>query len=343
MLIFTRMRFLLLLSVLIPAVVKSQSIGGRTVYNFLEQANPVLVTGVGGINISTITSDVAIAFNTPSLLKQSHDQRVALSFQSLYGGIKNYQLFGALHSNKLETTFSGGIHYFNYGVVPQTDAAGNQQGEFRPADFIIQAGFARTYMNKWRYGANLKFIHSSYGIYKSSGLGADLSVTYSDTSSQLQATLMLRNMGFQLSAYQGTEKDILPFDIQFGISKKLQNAPIQFSFTAHHLNQFQLLYTDTAFNNANGFGTTASTADQIFSHIVVSTQVYVGDKLELTAGYNHLTRKELNIGNSGNGLNGFSMGIGLIFPVIELRYARSYYQNNRSFHQVGLSFSLKGK
>ena len=137
----------------------------------------------------------------------------------------------------------------------------------------------------------------------------------------------------------------VPFDIQFGISKKLSNAPIQFSLTAHHLNQFDLLYTDTAFYNENdtGGGSTASTADELFSHIVVSTQVYLGDKVELNAGYNHLRRKELNIGNSGNGLNGFSMGLGLIFPVLEIRYARSYYQNNRSFHQVGLSFSLKGK
>jgi hypothetical protein len=323
----------------------SQAIGGRTVYNFLEQANPVLVTGLGGINISTNTPDVAIAFNAPSLLKQVHDQRVALSFQSLYGGIKNYQLFGVLHSTKLETTFSGGIHYFNYGVVQQTDEAGTQLGDFRPSDFIIQGGFARGYLNRWRYGANLKFIHSSYGIYKSSGLGLDLSVTYADTSSNLQATLLLRNMGFQITAYPGTEKDALPFDIEFGISKKLANAPIQFSFTAHHLNQFELLYTDTSFNNENGSGSSSkvSTADQLFSHIVVSTQVYLGDKVELNVGYNHLRRTELNIGNSGNGLNGFSMGLGLIFPVIEMRYARCYYQNNRSFHQVGLSFSLKGK
>jgi hypothetical protein len=322
----------------------SQAIGGRTVYNFLEQANPVLVTGLGGINISTKTPDVAIAFNAPSLLKQVHDQRVAMSFQSLYGGIKNYQLFGVLHSTKLETTFSGGIHYFNYGVVPQTDEAGNQQGDFRPSDFIIQGGFARTYLNRWRYGANLKFIHSSYGIYKSSGIGLDLSVTYADTTSNLQATLLLRNMGFQTTPYQGTEKDALPFDIQFGISKKLANAPIQFSFTAHHLNQFDLLYTDTA-NIENGLTSsgTISTADELFSHIVVSTQLYLGDKVELNVGYNHLRRKELNIGNNGNGLNGFSMGLGLIFPIIEMRYARSYYQNNRSFHQVGLSFSLKGK
>ena len=305
----------------------------------------MLVTGLGSINISTITSDPSIAFNAPSLLRQSYDQRVALSFQSLYGGIKNYQFFGVIHSNKLETTFSGGVHYFNYGVIPQTDAAGNQSGEFRPSDYIIQGGFSRTYLNHWQYGGNIKFIHSSYGMYKSSGIGLDLSVTYVDTSNQIQSTLLLRNMGFQISAYEGTEKDILPFDIEFGISKRLNHAPLQFSFTAHHLNQFDLLYSDSAFNYENGFSTASevSTLDEVFSHIVVSTQIYLGNKVELNAGYNHLRRKELNIGKTGNGMNGFSLGVGVIFPIIEFRYARSYYQNNQSFHQVGLSFSFKGK
>jgi len=339
------MRLLLLFLLVFPAIVQCQSIGGRNVYNFLEQANPVQVTGLGGINISSISSDPAMGFNAPSLLKDSYDEQVALSFQSLYGGIKNYQLFGVLHSNKVQTTFSGGIHYFNYGEITQTDAAGIEQGEFKPSDYIIQGGFSRTYLNNWSYGANLKFIKSSYGIYRSSGIAADMSVTYLDTLHLFQATLLLRNLGFQLSAYEGTEKDILPFDIQLGISKRLKNAPLQFSFTAHHMNEYELLDSDTAFNNENGFGTmgSVSTADQIFSHIVVSSQLYLGDKLELNAAYNHLRRKELNIGNSGNGLNGFSMGLGLIFPIIQLRYARSYYQNNRSFHQVGISFSFKGK
>jgi hypothetical protein len=325
--------------------VQCQSIGGRNVYNFLEQANPVQVTGLGGINISSISSDPAMGFNAPSLLKDSYDEQVALSFQSLYGGIKNYQLFGVLHSNKVQTTFSGGIHYFNYGEITQTDAAGIEQGEFKPSDYIIQGGFSRDYLNNWSYGANLKFIHSSYGIYRSSGVAADMSVTYVDTSQLFQATLLLRNFGFQLSAYEGTEKDILPFDIQLGVSKRLKNAPLQFSATAHHLNEYELLIVDTAFNNENSFGTmgSVSTADQIFSHIVVSSQMYLGDKLELNVAYNHLRRKELNIGNSGNGLNGFSIGLGLIFPIIQLRYARSYFQNNRSFHQVGISFSFKGK
>src|SRR6476661_7391522 len=94
LLIFIPMRSLLLFFLLFPAMVQCQSIGGRTVYNFLEQANPVQVTALGGINISSISSDPAMAFNVPSLLNAFYDQQLAVSFQSLYGGIKNYQLFG---------------------------------------------------------------------------------------------------------------------------------------------------------------------------------------------------------------------------------------------------------
>jgi len=339
------MRFLLLTLLLFPVFLKAQSLGGRTVYNFLEQANPAQVTALGGMNISTLTSDPAIGFNMPSLLREESDQHIAASFQSIYGGIKNYQIFGAWHSKKLATVFSGGVHYFSYGTIDQTDAGGNQFGELRLFDYIAQAGFSRTYLQHWRYGGNIKFIHSSYGIYRSSGMAVDLSVSYTDTARKFQAGLLLRNMGAQLTAYEGTEKDILPFDIQLGISKRLENAPVQFSFTAHHLNQFDLLYADTSFNNNNGFSSAGGgfRIDKVFAHMVVATQIYIGDKIELSAGYNHLRRKQLNIGKTGNGLNGFSMGIGLTFKLIDIRYSRSYYQNNQSFHQLGIAFSLRGK
>jgi hypothetical protein len=287
------MRFMLLCFLLVPALLRAQSIGGRTVYNFLEQANPAQVTALGGMNISTITSDAAIGFSMPSLLRPSHDQRMSASFQSIYGGIKNYQLFGVMYSKKYETTFSAGVHYFNYGTIDQTDAGGNQSGQFHPSDYVLQAGFSKAYLDRWHYGGNLKFIHSSYGIYRSSGVAIDLSLSYTDTLRKLQAGLLLRNMGVQTSAYAGTEKDILPFDIQLGITKRLENAPLQFSFTAHHLNQFDLLYSDTSFNNENGLSSVKPgfNLDKVFAHMVVAAQLYIGDKVEVSAGYNHLRRK----------------------------------------------------
>ena len=79
---------------------------------------------------------------------------------------------------------------------------------------------------------------------------------------------------------------------------------------------------------------------KVFDHIVVGTTIYVGDKLEVYGGYNFLRRKELNIGNAANGLNGFSMGVGALFGKLSVRYARAYYQSNAAYDQLGLNLQL---
>lgn len=44
--------------------------------------------------------------------------------------------------------------------------------------------------------------------------------------------------------------------------------------------------------------------------------------------------------NTTNGLNGFSVGVGAIFRKIQVRYARSHYQNNTANNQLGLNLTL---
>ena len=100
----------------------------------------------------------------------------------------------------------------------------------------------------------------------------------------------------------------------------------------------------TTFNNDNNFGSTNNqknyTFDKFFRHFIIATQIYIGDYLEVSLGYNHLRRQELNIGNSGNGVNGFSLEVGALFNKIQIRYARAYYQNNTAYNQLGLNLQL---
>jgi hypothetical protein len=150
-------------------------------------------------------------------------------------------------------------------------------------------------------------------------------------------------MGTQLKKYDGTDPDDLPFDLQVGLSKRLQHSPFGFSITAHHLHQFDINYNDTVFNNGNGFSNGSSSKfsfDKLFRHFVLAANIYLGDKVELAMGYNYLRRKELNIGGSGNGLTGFSMGLSLLLNKLQVRYARSQYQNNTAYNQFGLNISL---
>ena len=75
-------------------------------------------------------------------------------------------------------------------------------------------------------------------------------------------------------------------------------------------------------------------------HLVFAVTVYTGDRVEIIAGYNFLRRKELNIGNSANGFNGFSLGAGVMLGKLQIRYARAYYQSNTAYNQFGLNMKL---
>ena len=100
-----------------------------------------------------------------------------------------------------------------------------------------------------------------------------------------------------------------------GLQKKLANAPFSFSLTAHHLHQFSI------------------------SDLVVAGTVYIGDKLEFNAGYNFSKRESLKVGNA-DGLAGFSFAAGLILEKLQVRYAKSWYQNTTGGNQLGINMTL---
>jgi hypothetical protein len=340
------MRKVLLIQVLLLIQVYglAQTLGGNTVYNFLRLSNTPQLTALGGINVSNQTADIGLAWHNPALLRPAMHTQANLVFNAFYGDIRNYHLLMGFRHEGWKTNFAAGVNYFNYGSIPETDMAGNRYGDFRPSDYVVQVSASRQYMERWFYGATIKFVHSNYGQYRSAGLALDVGLSYTDTAQLIQTSLVIKNMGAQLKTYTGTASGDLPFDLQAGISKRLARAPLQFSLTAHHLHQFDIAYRDTAFNNENGFdqnmGDKKFTFDKLFRHIVLSMQLYIADKVEISAGYNHLRRRELNVGNTGNGINGFSLGVGALFKRIQIRYARSYYQNNTAYNQFGLSLKL---
>ena len=323
---------------------KSQTLGGSSVFNFLRFPNTPQLTALGSVNISNISNDVGLSFNNPSQLRREMHGQANFVFNSMYASINNYHLSGAYHAEKLKTSFSGGVNYFDYGNIPQTDAAGNTLGDFHPNDYVVQISASRRYMERWFYGATFKFINSNYGLYRSNGIALDIGASYYDSTNLLQVSLLMKNMGMQLKEYEGSASDEIPFDLQLGITKRLKKAPIQFSLTAHHLHQFDIRYNDTAFNNENDFEqnnkNSSFTIDKIFRHFVFATQFYIADKIELTAAYNHLRRSELNIPGTSNGLNGFSLGVGVLLNKLQIRYARGYYQNNTAYNQFGLNVQL---
>jgi hypothetical protein len=296
---------------------------------------------LGGVNISTITNDVSMSFANPALLRKQMHLQFNASFDNYFAGVKNYSATSAWHFSKLNTNMALGVNYFDYGSLPETNAAGIILGNFHPVDYVVQAMASHSYLQHWFGGVTLKYISSNYGLYTSNGLAVDVGVSYYDSIHFFQASLAIKNVGTQLKTYDGVKED-LPFDIQLGITKKLSKAPIQFSLTAHHLQAFNIHYNDTRFNNIIGDNRRTATLNKIFSHLIFATQISVSQEIELTAAYNFLNRYDLNVYNAANGLNGLTLGLGLYLKKIHLRYATGFYQQNM-FHQIGITIDWKGR
>lgn len=333
--------FLCVIAVLFLTPAGAQVLGGRSVFNFLRLSPTPQLTALGGVNVSQPSDDIGMTFNNPALFTPAMHSQVNAVFNDFYGGISVFHLSAGFHHDRLQTDFTGGIHFFNYGSTTETDAGGNVLGKFRPVDWVLQAGASRRYMEKWRYGANLKIISSNYGQYRASGAALDIAVLYKDSARRFTASFMVKNLGLQLKKYAG-ETEELPFELQAGMTKRLADAPFSFSLTAQRLHQFDILYNDTAFNNSNGYSSspTGFTVGKLFDHLVLGTTIHVHAKLEVQAGYNFLRRRELSIPNTANGLNGFSLGAAVLLDKLSLRYARAYYQSGSAFNQLGLNLPM---
>jgi hypothetical protein len=319
---------------------KGQTLGGQSAYGFLRLPGSPQMNALGTVNVSSISRDISLASGNPALLDAAMHGQVLASFNMFHADIRQLHAMGAWHHERWGTTFSAGALFMHYGQVPQTDAAGNLLGTFRALDHSVSLTASRRYLERWQYGMTLKYVGSNYGAYRSSALIADMGISYSDSASGFQAGFLASNMGLQLKTYAGTGED-LPFDLQLGVTKRLRHAPFQFSLTAQRLHRFDLLYRDTLFNNEN-FGAPGPSgfAENLFRHFIFALQAFPGEKVELTLGFNALRRSELTLQRAANGLTGFSLGAGVLLKRMQVRYARSIYQNGLAFNQFGLNVDL---
>ncbi len=326
-----------------PFALFAQTLGGSSTFSFLKLPASPQLAALGDMTLSVPSRDISLASHQPALLREEMHGQVMASFNLMYAGIRQMHAMGAFHHAKWETDFAGGIQYLHYGDAVQTDPSGNILGNFQARDYAVYLSASRRYLERWRYGATIKMVQSQYATYSAGALMMDVGILYSDTARLLHVGFLARNMGFMTKTYSGQGED-LPFDLQLGITKRLRGAPLQLSVTAQRLHQFDILYRDTTFNIDN-YGDSGSDGfmTKLFRHFVFAAQGFVGDKVELTIGYNVLRKAELSITNTANGLTGFSYGVGVTLPRLQIRYAGSQYQNGTSYHQFGLNMDLAGK
>ena len=340
--------FFLLFSLFGFSSLSAQVNGGEQIFEFLRLSQSPHITALGGIAVSSPSSDIMMTTGNPALLRPEFHTNLGLNYNIYYAGTKVSNMVYAHHIKNINTTFALGIQHLNYGSFRLMDDIGNFVGDAKAADYSINLSASRSYLDKWRYGTTLKFANSSLIDKKASALLADIGVAYGDTSRQWYLGMAVKNAGIMIKNYEKSVNQPLPLDLQIGITKKFKKAPFSIMVLAHHLQKWDVRYDNPADQTDNQLlftDTTTNTkektyfADKLFRHFVFAIDINLGKRLELSAGYNHMRRSELAI-EEKKGMSGFSFGGGLYLNKFILHFAQSYYHIAGAYTEIGLNFKL---
>ncbi len=329
----------------------SAQIGGRAVFESLNLAPSARITGLGGSLITIKDKDLALAFVNPALLNEEMHNALAFSHDFHLGGLSHgYAGYGhSIESAKMTLQF--GVQYFSAGEIDAYDALEQSLGKVNASEQVIGIGASKQLYERLAIGVNLKAITSRLASFNSFGLVADIGAVYEIEEQDFSAALLFRNAGRQINPYVDGNIEPVPFEIQFGISKRLKYLPFRLSVIAHQLQQWDIRYNDPDQNSEeeNFFGEPAqaeensfsNAVDNFFRHLIFNGEFLLGanENLRIRFGYNHLRRSGLRV-EGLRGLSGFSFGLGIKVSRFHIDFGQSFYHLGGSLTHFGFTTNL---
>ncbi len=323
----------------------SAQIGGTHTYDFLNLINSARVSSLGGDVIAINDNDFNLTYHNPALLTPEMNQDLVLNYVNYFTDI-NYGYAAYATNIKDYGIFSGGIEYINYGKFIAADETGIVTGEFKAAEYAINLLYSRAIDSSFRVGVNVKPVISTLEKYTSLGIAADFGVIYNKPGSLFTAAMVVKNVGAQLKTYT-SERESLPFNIQLGISQKLKHAPLLFSVTLDHLDNWSLAYDkpeeESALDQLGVAEESQSTidkiADEFMRHVILGVEFMPINNLYIRAGYNYRRRQEMLI-ESKTSTIGFSFGFGVKISKFYLSYGRATYHLAGASDHFSISTNL---
>ncbi len=313
-------------------------IGGNTTFSLLDMGFSARANALGKNFITVKDQDVNLGVMNPSLYNTKMNNSLGVNQAIMAGGI-SYGMITYAHNCKALGTLAGHLRYVNYGKMDRTDAGGTSTGTFAPSEYVLGAGIGKQINPLISIGSNVNLIYSQLETYNSVGMSIDLAGTYTVEKSNLLVTALVKNAGFQFKGYTSKNKAPLPVDFQLGISHKLQHAPFRFSVVAHHLNKWNLAYTDPNLKPTIDIltGDTipvkyAGFGEKLAHHFIFQFEI-VSKNVHVRTAFDYHRRQELKLA-ARPGAAGFSFGVGLYFKRITVDYGFSIYS------QAGYSNTL---
>ncbi len=314
------MKRAVLATVLLSSVLHAGAQESQTVYNFLRLPVSAHAAALGGSGITLIEDDATLIFHNPSLINNISDRTLNLNFMTYMEGATTASASFIRAAGERGTWGITG-QFMSYGTMKETNASGQQTGEFSAKDIALGGSFAYSLSEKFTGGITAKFIASYIGQYNSLGACVDLGINYYNSQGELSVSAVARNLGGQLSAYED-DFERMPLDLQLGVTKRLLGSPLRLSASLVRLNDWQY-----------GLG----------KHIVIGADLILSPQFYIAAGYNAMRASEMKIaeddGSSAHGA-GLSIGAGLQLERLKLHVAYAKYHVSTASLLVNLAYSL---
>jgi len=234
---------------MIYSVVFSQT--GTTVYQFLNiPMSPR--QAVLGDAVSIRDYDVNFTAANPALMNLEMDKMLSVNYSSYLAGTKIGSI-SYVRDLEYGHLVSFNAKYMDYGSMPRTDENSNINGDFSAMDASAGIGYAYQFEDDWTIGANVNYVTSKIDTYTSSAITATAGVTYYFDKSNETLALVFRNFGYQIKPYNGV-REKLPFRVDLGYTKILDEFPAAITITAHDLQQFNISATTDINGQETKFG-----------------------------------------------------------------------------------------
>lgn len=315
-------------------------IGGENTYDFLNLTNSARMAALGGNQVALSDStDLNVSYNNPSLLRPDSKNTLVINYVDYFAGV-NYGYAAYSFGAPLPGNFAVGMHYINYGSFIEALPNGQKTGAtFNAAEYALNLIWSNEY-KQFTYGINLKPILSSFENYQSIGIAADLGISHFSKNKNTVFALVARNIGTQVTTYyDGADRESIPFDLQFGVSKKLQHAPIRFAATMQHLQKWDLAQpvedktTAITTIKEDNFG------KKFMRHMVLGVELLPSPNFTIRAGYNYQLRQEMKLDEKLSTV-GFSWGFGFRISRFQISYGSGRYHLAGSSNLISVALNL---
>ena len=302
----------------------AQVTGGKNSFSFLQTSNSAKISAIGGDNVSSFGDDISMLYKNPALFNDEMENGASLNFGNFKSGLKVTSAQYVIRKSKIGA-FSAGLTYLNYGFLRKRDEGGANLGQFFANDFVL-FGTKAFSQDNFKIGFTPKLAVSQLEKYSAIAMVTDIGGTFNHPNENFVVGMTIQNLGFVAKNYTN-QKSGLPFNVTGGFTVKPENMPLKMSVTAHHLQQFDIVYDDPNERNSSAFESDSveykvPLGTQILRHFTIGGEFILSQNFNLRMGYNFQRRRELRLDDRSGGA-GFSFG----FMLKTKKYTFDFYQS----------------